>query len=578
MKKTSLARVLQGLIFVTVFLILPSQLQAGSLSLSPTTGIYNLGSTFSVRVVVNTSGKVINAAEGTLTFNPTELTIISVDRTGSIFNLWVTEPTFSNSAGTVSFSGGAPTGYSGSSGTIFNITVRAKGATAAKLKFANGAILANDGQGTNIISGMNGGTYTINAISDTPTPEVVQYVPPPNTPAAPNIISDSHPDQNLWYAVNQARLSWELPNTVEAVRTLLDNSPYSIPTKIYEERLKELSISDLEDGVSYFHLQFRNADGWGKVSHFRIGVDTNKPENLKVSLAPDNDQSSPSQKLKIEVMDNTSKVFKYKIKVDEQEPFLYEDKEQSGIITLNPQAAGYHTAVIEAFDEAGNSQIETFSFTIEAFGAPSFTEYPTEISEEVIPVIKGLTKPTAKVEIELEKVGSEPVIYNSVADDQGVFLFIPSGRLSSGVYELTAKARLDSGAESAVSEAIKIAVQQPGYLRIGNFLINLLSVIVPLLALIFLLILTAWFGLLKLRGLRKSVRRESVEVEQVLHREFKLVRDSIEENIVGLTNSRRTKKLTDAEKQVFARISEALDLAEVKINKEVIDVEKLVNK
>ena len=41
---------------------------AATLSLSPGTNVYNTGATFSARVVVNSGGQSINAAEGTLRF------------------------------------------------------------------------------------------------------------------------------------------------------------------------------------------------------------------------------------------------------------------------------------------------------------------------------------------------------------------------------------------------------------------------------------------------------------------------------------------------------------------------------
>ena len=87
---------------------------AATLSVSPGTGVYQSGTTFTAKVVVNTQGDPINAADGSLKFNPQELSVVSVNRSSSIFNLWVTEPAFSNSAGTISFSGGLPSGYTGS--------------------------------------------------------------------------------------------------------------------------------------------------------------------------------------------------------------------------------------------------------------------------------------------------------------------------------------------------------------------------------------------------------------------------------------------------------------------------------
>src|SRR3990167_2971187 len=171
-------------VFILTLCLAPLTSLAATLSLSPSTGVYTTGSTFTARVIVNTEGKPINAAEGTVKFNPAEITVVSVNRTGSIFNLWVTEPTFSNSAGTISFSGGMPSGYTGSAGTIFNITFRTTNASNAKVNITNGSVLANDGMGTNVLSSMNGGSYTISAASVSPAPEVVEYVAPANTTGA----------------------------------------------------------------------------------------------------------------------------------------------------------------------------------------------------------------------------------------------------------------------------------------------------------------------------------------------------------------------------------------------------------
>ena len=91
---------------------------SGTLLLSPSTGVYQANSVFTVRVVVNTGGQSINAAEGKLQFDNQKLSVVNLSQAGSIFNLWTTEPEFSNSAGTITFGGGSPKGYTGSAGTI----------------------------------------------------------------------------------------------------------------------------------------------------------------------------------------------------------------------------------------------------------------------------------------------------------------------------------------------------------------------------------------------------------------------------------------------------------------------------
>lgn len=552
--------------------------EAASLGLSPNTGVYTANGIFTVNVTVSTDGKSINAAEGTLSFNPKELSVVSVNRSGSIFNLWVAEPAFSNGAGTITFSGGSPSGYSGRSGTIMSVTFRAAGAGTARVNFKNGSVLANDGRGTNILTAMNGGSYTIQAQAASPEPERIEYVAPANTPAAPQITSTTHPDQSAWYAVNTAELTWNLPAGVTAVRTLLDQSPTTIPTKVYDEPIRSISLEELPEGVSYFHLQFRNDEGWGRVTHYRLAVDTERPESISITPAPESDPADPEQVLVVKVDDATSEVRRYQVKVNAAEPFTIQDDTASGTVTLPPLDPGYHTVFIEAFDQAGNSIIGTHSFTILAFDRPVFTEYPTEINEEVIPVIKGQTRPFAEVEVLLQRVGSEPTSYGVSADESGVFIFIPEGTFRTGVYEIIAQATDRFGAKSELSDPIRIAVQQPGYLRIGSFIVSILSVIVPLIMLLVFLVLGVWYLVLYARRFKRKVRVESVEALDMLRQEFTDLQLVLRRQEQVMAESRRTKKLTKAEVELVESLGMALKSSQQKVEKEIRDITELTHK
>ena len=552
--------------------------EAASLFVSPGTNVYSSGSTFSVRVVVNSNGQAINAAEGTLRFNPSELSVVSVNRAGSIFNLWVAEPSFSNSAGTVSFSGGLPSGYTGSNGNIMTVTFRAVGSGPAKVTFASGSVLANDGRGTNVLSGMNGGTYTIQAASESPAAEevVVEYVAPANTPGLPVINSETHPDPQGWSSSNTAELRWALPAGVTAVRTLLSDSATAIPNIVYDSPISSISL-ELEEGVQYFHLQFRNEDGWGRVAHYRLAVDTEAPTDIAIATPEGADLTNPVQELAVTVSDSVSEVRDFIIRIDAAEPFTYQRDTATGTIQLPELEPGYHTVVIEALDAAGNSIVGTYSFTIEAFERPVFTDFPSQINEEVIPVITGTTRPNAAVEVTLQKLGSEPTVYSIQSNDEGVFTFIPENRLTSGVYELTAKAVDVYGAHSEISEPVRIAVQQPGYVRIGSVVLSFFSVLIPLIALLFVTGLMLWYFWFYFIRLKKRVTTESVEALAIVKKEFATLKRDLSEQEEMLKSSRKTKKLTKAEEKVFTFMNAALQDSEAHIKKEVEDVAEVVD-
>lgn len=568
-------RLLLVVILFTYFFFCFSIAEAATLSISPNTGVYTTNGTFTARIAVNTQNKSINAAEGTITFNPKEVTVVSVNRTGSIFNLWVTEPTFSNSAGTITFSGGLPAGYTGQSGTIMNVTFRSVAAGTTRVNFKSGSVLANDGRGTNILDAMSGGTYTMQAVTSLPEPEMIEYVAPANTPGTPQIQSTTHADPAKWYAVNEAILGWTLPSDVVAVRTLLDQSPTTIPTKVYDDPVREITLSDLPEGISYFHLQFKNADGWGRVAHYRLGVDTKKPESIAISHPDDADFANPAQVLLVKVEDETSLVQKFKVKIDAEEPFELIDETGSSTISLPALKPGYHSVIIEAFDEAGNSIVGTYSFTILAFEKPIFTDYPTEINEEVIPVIKGLTRPSAEITVFLRKVGGDTTQYTLTADDTGEFIFIPEGTFRVGVYELSAQATDVYGAQSEVSDMIRIAVQQPGYLRIGSLLINVLSVVVPLIVLVIAFMFSIWYLVIYARRFRKQVTVESAEALSILQREFVSLQNTVRDQESKLRASRATNKLTKAETTMIETINHALLTSKRAVEKEIEDITEL---
>ncbi len=560
---------------------LPFFAYAATLGASPATGVYTLGNTFTIRVVVNTSGQSINAAEGTLTFNPRELSVVRVDRSSSVFNLWVTEPAFSNSAGTISFSGGSPTGYSGSAGTVFTITFKSLTAGPARLAYSNGSVLANDGRGTNVLSAMNGGTYTIEAATSQPAPEVViEYVAPANTPAAPLVTSTSHPEQNSWFQSKRAVLSWQLPSNIESIRTLLDKNQNSIPSRVYETPIQTITLEDLEEGVSYFHIQYKNADGWGKVGRYRIGVDTIDPVGFAATLSSTSDPANPEQALAVSFSseEKGSPITRYRVSINGAEPLEILDEDESRLLTLPALPPGYYTLAIEAIDAAGNTAMDTIAVSVEAFEAPIFTEYPSELGADVIPVIRGETRSGAEVTITLTHNNGSPQTSIVQADESGVFTFIPESTFAEGVYRLSATAKDTYGAQSEPSPEIRIAVQKPGYLRLGNWLVSALSVIIPLGALVVLLITSFLWSLRGVRKLRGKVAFESHEALDILDREFDLLLKKVDSERESLAAQKRTKKLSPDEAVVFETLTHEISSMRQRVTKEVRDVEDTVTR
>lgn len=582
LKSITAAKVFAVLFVGTLFLFSGVVAEAATLGASPSTGVYTTGATFDVRVTINTQGKSINAAEGVLKFNPRELQVVSVSQAGSIFNLWTIDPAFSNSAGTVSFGGGSPKGYTGTSGTIITVRFRASGSGASSVSFSSGSVLAADGMGTNVLSGMSGGNYTISATTNTPEPEkIIEYVAPVNTPSAPTIRSTTHPEQAAWYPLTTAELSWNVPADVVAVRTSLTDSPSSVPTVVYDSPISSRTVQDLSDGVQYFHVQFKNENGWGKVAHYRLAVDTQKPTAFDISIASGTNPYDPQPTLHFAVDDAGSPIKDFVIQIDGGDTIQFTDETGSSTYQLPRLGPGRHTVVVEALDAAGNSIVSTFVLDITAFERPIFTDVPSQIGSDVIPVILGSTRPEAVVTITLVPVGGTPEVaikdtYEVVADTSGVFTFIPDGKLAEGVYELTAIAVDPFGAQSESSEPARLVVQQPGYMAIGSMLVDVLSLIVTFAVLLGVLLLGVLYFWRRVRVVGQYVRKETQEAEEVTKEAFTGLTATLESAARTLAATRKSQQLTKAEAELVETMRSEILAASTRVSREVSEVDDIV--
>jgi hypothetical protein len=143
------------------------------------------------------------------------------------------------------------------------------------------------------------------------------------------------------------------------------------------------------------------------------------------------------------------------------------------------------------------------------------------------------------------------------------------------VYEISAEATDTYGAQSARSDSQRIAVQEPGYVRIAGQFVDAMSVIVPLLLLAVLLVLGMWYLLFVFRRFKGSVRVESVEALDILHREFSNLQVILRNQESTLQSSRKAKKLTKAESEMIEVIDKALQTSQRTVEKEIQDVTQL---
>jgi len=465
----------QGLFFALALFIglsLAPKVEAASLSLSPSSSSYFSNKQFVVTVYVNSEQQSLNAVAGTISFPNDKLEVISISKTGTIFNFWVQEPSFSNANGRLSFEGVVLNpGFKGSAGKLISITFKTKAAGEAKLNFSAASILANDGKGTNILTGTGAASFSIKEVVEVEaegsfdvvkeTENVVLPVKAEkqnNNFLAPAIRSTSHPDNNLWYSTNTAVFYWDVPKDAKSLVLLLSAEPNSSPAVNYSPPIGERTIKDLEDGIWYLHASFKYDKGISSVTHFPIRIDTAPPENLSISpISPkEANQKKEALQFLLAAEDKLSGIDYYELAFDKQTPFRW-NLDQGNIVEAPALAGGEHEVSLSAIDKAGNRTTIKQSFNVKAPNVPIINHYPSDLSPEDSFVLSGQATPSSQVQINLSRAGGLQYVYIVPTNESGHFIFILE-RMLPGSYRFNVQL-LDDGA--AVTDNFRFSVQAP---------------------------------------------------------------------------------------------------------------------
>ncbi len=164
----------------------PNFVFSADLFLSPSSKSVNVGDSFFITLFVNSSDQSINAVSARINFDPNYLKIISLSKVGSKINLWVQEPSFDNNLGEVFLEGIILNpGFIGNNGKIISLNFKALKEGKTEIKFLSGSVLANDGEGTNVLKNTNSVIVNINK-AEFITPEVE---PTPSLPVRKNEVA-----------------------------------------------------------------------------------------------------------------------------------------------------------------------------------------------------------------------------------------------------------------------------------------------------------------------------------------------------------------------------------------------------
>lgn len=449
--------------FLTILIILGAGLlttsfaSAATLSLSPASTTVQVGQTVVTTVRVNAAGTAINAAEATVSFPSDLLKLVSVSKSSTIFKFWTVEPSGSNSSARVIFSGGLPSpGYSGSAGTIVKVTWQALAVGTANISVTGGKVLANDGLGTNVMTGQSGASYAIQAATTTPTKPTT-----PTGPVAPTLSSPQFSSQQQWYAEKNATITWTRPTGIEGVSYQLTRESATVPDETFENNSGSTSVALTDDGVWYFHLRAKYATGWSSVARLKLQRDTTPPEPFEISVERDRGQADPSPTLTFSATDGSSGIIGYSAAVNGLPGVPV-----TSPYTMTVDQAGEYHVVITATDGAGNSRASDVTFSVEGYAVPKITYVSTPLILLQALTVRGTAQAGDQVNIFLdgELLGSTYAGAPNVAATDGTNVrltwnFTSEKTFSPGEHRLTITATSADGQTSLASDPVSFFVR-----------------------------------------------------------------------------------------------------------------------
>ena len=544
------------------------QVSAAALYLRASSDQAKVDSLVTVNLSVDTQGKVINNAEATIQFSNDLVEVVSVDYRSSIFSLWVEQPNFSNNSGRISFNGGIPDpGYKGS-GRILSVVFKAKKAGTASFVFSGAAVRENDGLGTDILSGQSSASVTIvaNQVEEPPVEKPKEQKPeekPKDTPATVEkpvvnqptgsavVVSPNFPDSNAWYAVRNGVISLKLPAGTTAIQTLLDHQPNSTPTVKYSGSVYKKNISDLDDGIWYFHSRYFINNTWSQITHFRIQIDATAPTDLNIIPEKTNNCIVG---LRLQAKDAVSGIDYYLLHIDGQAEIKVSAAEAENIIPWPQTSSGRHQVTVTVFDKAGNKTESAAEVDVEAVAAPIFDSIPGVLKVGDRLHVTGQTNyPNSLLKLFIVNESEKESTYEVMTDQEGKFAFTSEAMTKKGSYTISAYVVGCNNVNSALSAKSTVSVEKiqdaknlPSREPWDYYFVGVL--IITLLILLFL----GWYKYFRLGRRLRSTKKKSDNLA------LSLLLEKANKDILVLEKAKKAKRLKRGEEIALENLKETV--------------------
>ena len=240
---------------------------------------------------------------------------------------------------------------------------------------------------------------------------------------------------------------------------------------------------------------------------------------------------------------------------------------------LTGLAVGSHTVAVKAIDLAGNEAMANLTFEFAAVATPMIKSYSAEIKPGDKFFISGTANPNNSINIYIQGEGqAQPEVSAAKSDGEGNWFEVAAKNYANGRYTAWVEAVNPNGLKSKQSAKISFLVTAPVFARIGSFVLNYFTVLVSLLLVIILIVaLLIWI----FEFVRKKLKKETLEIEDVLEKNIEELKTAVAEEIDDLCKMNRS-DFTKGKARVKDILFEHIDATNKRILKEIKDVEKIL--
>ena len=260
------------IILAISLIIIPIGVFAQTVSLISAKKTHNIGDTFLVKVILNSSGKQINSLGGTISIPSNDFVVSNIETGESFISIWTEKPELKGNE--INFSGGLPGGYSGGEGVIFTFVLKTISEGSSEVTLKNFKAFLNDGSGS-----------MVDYISIVPLKIVNRN--------NPNIKPDI-------YVFKEDNLPPEVLNISVNKDTSIDNNKYFV----------SFFASDKESGIKNYEVI---EEPW-LFGYKKVWKDSKTPQVLDYQIWP--------TRVKVRAIDNYGNVIEEDIYVNSKNKFL----------------------------------------------------------------------------------------------------------------------------------------------------------------------------------------------------------------------------------------------------------------